>query len=98
MTSDGGAELSEAWRRILSLRSVADKIAIAIDCRLADVEALPTVARMVKSDIIIWIDRATLPMFALYGSGHVQFGIACDIYQLTEAGIALCDANGIERH
>jgi hypothetical protein len=93
------SELPDSWRRVLSKRSVLDKIGIAIDCDLAPVGELNTVSELVREGIIAWIDRACLGHLAavMPATGEVRRGINFDLYRLTEKGIAHCDANGIKR-
>lgn len=93
------SEMPEAWRDVLSARSVRDKIGIAIDCDLAPVGELNVVGELVREGIIEWIDRACVPHLGTFhlDTGEVRRGFNCDVYRLTPKGIALCDANGIKR-
>jgi hypothetical protein len=94
------------WRRILEHRSALDKIGIAIDCDLADPATLPVIADLVCEGIIVWIDRTVLTQLvvadrqtrkpSMTQSGYMRRPNV-DVYQLTEKGIALCDAEGIRR-
>jgi hypothetical protein len=96
----GSDALPEDWRRVLSNRSTRDKIGIAIDCDLAPVGELTTVAELVRAGLIEWIDRTCLAHLGTRNTetGEVRRCINADVYRLTEKGIALCDAHGIERH
>lgn len=86
------------WRRILELRSIKDKIVVAIDCDLADPADLPILTELVREDIIVWTDRTVLPMIVRFnGARKLRVGINADVYQLTLKGIALCNENGIEQ-
>lgn len=87
------------WRKVLIKRTVKDKIAVPIDCDLAPIDLLPTIAELVREDIIKWIDRANLQHIASYTpDGKIRIGLNCDIYQMTSKGIELCDANDIKGH
>jgi hypothetical protein len=87
-------------RLILERRSVRNKIAIAIDCDMLPVGTLPAVTELVRAGIIVWIDRGLLRQFVAVNrqTGERRIGINCDVYLLTPAGIALCDAEGIAQH
>lgn len=88
------------WRRVLENRSVKDKIGIARDCELCPVDDLPIVAELVREGVIVWIDRAVLPLAVislLDDDRKPRIGVDCDIYQLTTMGIALCRAQGIKQ-
>lgn len=89
--------LSEDWRRVLSARSMRDKIGVARDCELCPVHDLPIIAELVREGILKWLDRATLPLMAVRSDGTRIVGIDADVYLLTPKGVALCDANGIAR-
>lgn len=83
-------------RSVLERRSVADKIAIAIDCDLCPVDDLPAVAELVRDGILVWIDRACLMHIGVKRpDGSMLRGLNADVYRLTAKGIALCEANGI---
>lgn len=91
--------MPDAWRSVLSCRSVKDKIAVAIECDLAPVDMLPAVTELVRDGYMVWIDRATLMHLVVQNTktGEIRRGVPCDVYQLTEKGVALCDANGIKQ-
>lgn len=87
------------WRKVLERRSVRDKIAIAIDCDIAETDSINAVAELVREGYMVWIDRSALPMVVISkASGKSRYGVNSDIYLLTPKGVELCDANGIERH
>jgi hypothetical protein len=90
--------LKPEWRPFLELRSVKDKLGIAIDCDIADPADMPIITEMVREGIIVWIDRACLPIIAINKeTGKPRFGINSDVYQLTLKGIRLCNEHGIRQ-
>lgn len=88
------------WHRILDLRSKKDKLAIAIDCDMAEPGDLNIVTELVREGIIVWIDRSMLHHLGALNekTGETKRGINVDVYQLTLKGIKLCNENGIEQH
>lgn len=82
------------WRHVLEHRSTADKIAVAIDCDLAPVGDLPTIAELVREGIIEWIDCTRLVRILIIAEGRPVFP-NFDVYRLTAKGVMLCDAEGI---
>jgi hypothetical protein len=94
--------LPDTWRKVLSARSMKDKIGVAIDCDIAPVGELNIVSELVREGILVWIDRACLPQLGLkapakLGGELLRRGLNADIYRLTPKGVALCDAYGIKR-
>ena len=89
--------MKPAWRNVLQHRSEADKIGVSIDCDMAPVGELNVVAELVREGVIIWIDRAALTHLVVKRQGGRPFHPNVDVYRLTAKGIALCDAEGIER-
>lgn len=87
-------DLPDNWRSVLSCRSVHDKIALPIDCDIAPVDLLPTVAELVRGGYMTWLDRSLLPIAAITKDKIIP-AINCDIYLLTPKGTALCDKHGI---
>jgi hypothetical protein len=87
-------EMTDAVRNILSRRSVLDKIVIAVDCDLAPVDELPIVSMLVREGVMVYLERATLRHVGIVVQGLMRFANV-DIYQLTAAGVALCDQHGI---
>jgi hypothetical protein len=71
--------------RVLERRSTLDKIAVPRSCVVLHHEDLPAVSWLVREGYMVWIDRAVL----------TELWIDCDIYRLTEKGVALCQGNGI---
>jgi hypothetical protein len=96
--------MSPEWRRVLSHRSIDDRIAVAIDCDLADPRDLPTVGELVRAGVLVWTDRAVLRHLGVMNdgkpvmtrTGHIRRPNV-DVYRLTSEGIELCDAEGIAR-
>lgn len=76
----------EETRRALQCRSIEDRITIAINCWLCSPRTMPVVTALVAGGFMVWIERTVLPTI-----------LAVDVYQLTPAGITLCEAEGIER-
>lgn len=77
--------VTDKMRRVLTCRSVRDKIACPVDrkrCPPGTVEALET---LVKAGYLTWLDRTVV----------TEVRMECDIYLLTPTGVALCDENGI---
>jgi Ethanolamine utilization protein EutJ (predicted chaperonin) len=86
------AQMPPDHRRVLGKRSIANKIAIAIDCDMCPVADLPVIAQLVRDGYIVWIDRCALE--------HVRRTdtlqrLNVDVYQLTAKGAAYCDTNGV---
>jgi hypothetical protein len=92
-------DLKPGWADMLKHRSVDDKIGVAVDCDLAPVGELAVVAELVREGIMQWIDRAWLGHLAVQNAdgSHRRRGVNCDIYKLTEKGIALCEQHGIKQ-
>lgn len=89
--------LPEEWLAILYCRSTRDKIAIPIDCDIADPKSIPVIAEMVRDGYMTWLDRSLLPVAAITKGGKIIPAINCDIYLLTPKGTALCDKHGIKQ-
>lgn len=89
------SDLPQRWRDILAHRSVKNKIAFPRHCGLLDPDDLPAITAMVQGGIITFLDTAALPMAAIMKGQRVVTPVSCDIYQLTDEGIALCERNGI---
>lgn len=87
------------WRHILEQRSVADKIAIAIDCDLCEPGDIPIISELVRNGYMIWIDRTVLRHIVAIHRDKVEarIGINVDVYLLTLKGIKLCNENGIKQ-
>lgn len=99
--------LKPQWLPILKLRSVKDKVAVWIDCDVADPADLPVISDLVSSGIMQWIDRTILMHVAVLdkktGKPHMtRTGQIrrpnVDVYKLTPLGIYLCNENRIEQH
>lgn len=90
-------ELPDGWRAVLECRSTKDKIALPRHCELAPVDDLPLVAAMVREGYLTFLDNADLPMAAKLADGSFIVPINCDIYMLTDLGVALCDKHGIKQ-
>ena len=92
--------LPEGWRKVLSARSVKDKIGVVIDCDLCPVGELNVVAELVREGLIEWIERACLRHLGVGTPDGklIRRGVNADVYRLTPKGIALCEANGIKQH
>jgi hypothetical protein len=82
-------------RRVLSCRSVRDKIGIARHQELCPVGDLPIISMLVREGYVVWIDRGPLNMVAKLESGAV-IPVEADIYLLTPKGVAFCDEHGIK--
>lgn len=89
--------ITQEWRKVLEARSVKDKISVAIDCDIAPVGSLNTVAELVRDGYMVWIDRAVLPLQVVFADHDKlpRIGVNADIYKLTDKGVALCEAEGI---
>jgi hypothetical protein len=88
------------WRPFLELRSVKDKIGVAIDCDVAEPGDLNIISELVREGIIVWIDRTVLSHLAIVNkqTGTLErLWVNADVYQLTLKGIALCNAHGIRQ-
>ena len=93
--------LPAGWLDILKHRSVADKIAVPINCAMVDPKDLPLIAAMVREGVLFWLDR--IMMWAMVRHRdlpnrppqRIEFPV--DIYKLTDKGIALCDEHEIEQ-
>jgi hypothetical protein len=77
-------------RKVLAHRSVKDKIAVPLDCRLCPVGLLPVVSELVREGYLRWIDRGNIHHLVAVKNG-IRFPVFVDVYQLTAAGVALCD-------
>jgi len=87
------------WLDMLQSRDGRDKVAIAIDCDVADPGSLNIVSELVQEGIMVWVKRTVLP-FELRRPGQdvINIGINADIYRLTNKGVILCIENQIERN
>jgi hypothetical protein len=91
--------MTDEIRSVLKARSVKDKIGVAVDCDLAPVGQLNTVSMLVREGMLVFIERAVLPHLAITDKANNFIRHpSVDVYQMTPACVALCDANGIERH
>ena len=94
-------DLPNGWYDVLVHRSVADKIAIPINCAVADPKTLPIVSELVRDGILFWIDRrmawAKVTHRDLPNAEPRRIEFPIDVYKLTDKGIALCDEHEIEQ-
>ena len=75
-----------AIQRILKCRSVMDKIGIPVQYRSMGDEI--AITELLNRGMMKWI----------YHSMMMHPARLCDVYQLTQRGIELCDQEGIRRH
>lgn len=87
-------EMTNEVRKVLSCRSVRDRIAVPLDCALCPVGLLNTVGMLVREGVLTWIDRATLHHVIHRGS---RVAVLVDVYELTRKGIDLCNEHGIKQ-
>lgn len=80
--------MTDDVREVLSRRSVRNKIAVPVDCRLCPVHLLPVISRLVREGVLVWLDRCTIEYDGL--------GLMVDVYLLTRMGSDYCDEHGIE--
>jgi hypothetical protein len=85
-------EMPPDYRRVLSRRSVANKIAIAIDCDMCPVGDLPVITQLVRDGYLVWIERCALEHMR---RTDTMQRLNVDVYQLTSKGVAYCDVNGV---
>jgi hypothetical protein len=89
-------QMTETMRKLLSARSVRDKIALALDARLRPgKEEFETVRKLVEDGYLVWLDRAQV---AHIRDRETLIPTMMDIYLLTPKGVALCDEHGIKQH
>jgi hypothetical protein len=72
-------------RRVLERRNSDDRIAVPRSCVLLHHEVLPSVSWLVRERYMLWVERTVT----------TEHKIDCDIYELTDMGIVLCQGNGI---
>jgi hypothetical protein len=77
--------ISNAWRKVLSLRSKKNRIAIGSYNRPSYIR--DALIELKKSGYIVYLDRDVL---VLTGTVH-------DFYLLTRKGVELCEKNNISR-
>lgn len=93
--------LPGGWFDVLKHRSEGDKIALPINCAMAEPGSVTIVGDMVRGGVLVWIDRATVRAKVKHAdlpnepARPIQFPV--DIYKLTDLGIAICEENGIEQ-
>ena len=77
-------------RKLLRLRSMRDKIGVQVapPQTLAVKDAKKSLAYLIDSGYLTWIDRAVVS----------ELHVLCDIYQLTPKGVELCNTEGIPGH
>jgi hypothetical protein len=80
------APLSPERRTILECRSVLDKFAIQVG--YPDGPISNEIKRMIEEGLCVWIDNAVVS----------ELKVRCNVYALTQKGVALCEAHGIGRH
>jgi hypothetical protein len=93
--------LPNGWFDVLKHRSLADKIAVPINCAIAEPGSLTVVGDMVREGIMVWLDRqmawAKVRHVDLPNSEWKRIEFPVDIYELTDKGIAFCDEHDIEQ-
>jgi hypothetical protein len=80
-------EMTDDVRRVLVCRNATNRIAVAIDCDVAEPGDLTIISQLVREGFLSWIDRMFLR----------RPGINVDIYKLSLAGVALCEKHGISQ-
>lgn len=89
-------DMTDDVRRVLSARSVRDKIALALDVRLRPSKGeFEAVRKLVEDGYLVWLDRAQV---AHIRDRETLVPTMMDIYLLTPKGVALCDEHGIKQH
>jgi hypothetical protein len=78
---------SVEWRELLSLRSIRNKFAVAVEGRPKRI--VIALRQLREKGYIVWLDNDYVPIGGLK--------IKCDLYLLTPKGSKLCDDNSIEK-